>query len=44
MSAAMPTADYVVLARSLERAIPKARIATDRLRTLLTALTPASID
>ncbi len=34
MSAASPGADYAALARSLERAIPKARIATDPLRTL----------
>jgi D-lactate dehydrogenase len=30
----MPTVDYVLLARSLEDITPKARIATDRLRTL----------
>src|SRR5450432_2193984 len=30
----MPTIDYVVLARLLEGVMPKARIATDRLRTL----------
>lgn len=30
----MPRTDYAALARSLERAIPKARIATDRLRRL----------
>jgi hypothetical protein len=30
----MPTIDYVLLARSLEDITPKARIATDRLRTL----------